>query len=314
MTIDVLSEYLKIIARDMVNKMEKKQKKIKAIICILTALLIAGCFIVMAFMPKIFGTKTASAEIIENPPTEEINERITITYEDGLIASPTQTQIFFICPAGISAHVNIKNSSILPSDGVKLEAITIKLNYLFSNDGNCDLTIELVNYYSDNWAWYTIPQKKLYNEVTVNLNDFKNVHSNEYLNPGDFSFTYFRIYCNNSTSNNAWFQLLNMELEYTQYAPGDDAEENGYTYSSYLYDIIKNETIPAYQNGYNSGYQVGYDKGIISEWQSPIAIFIQPIDSFLSTNIFGEISIGDVLSVILFVMVGIIFIKMFAGG
>ena len=109
--------------------------------------------------------------------------------------------------------------------------------------------------------------------------------------------------------------------------------DNGVNYtSSYWNENITNDSAydggynqgeeQGYQNGYNqgltdgynSGYNAGYDKGASEGLTNPIALFISPIDSFLSTDIFGTISIGDIMAVIIFIMVAIIFIKMFAGG
>ena len=69
-----------------------------------------------------------------------------------------------------------------------------------------------------------------------------------------------------------------------------------------------------YSNGYHNGYHNGYDSGASQGLTNPLLFFITPIDSFLSTNLFGSVSIGDIISVVLFVFVALIFLKMFAGG
>lgn len=75
--------------------------------------------------------------------------------------------------------------------------------------------------------------------------------------------------------------------------------------------------------GYNLGYVSGYDTGYsygrnsqISEglFKNPLDVFLQPISNFLNTDIFGSFSIGDGFTIAFFVMIALIFIKMFAGG
>ncbi len=67
-----------------------------------------------------------------------------------------------------------------------------------------------------------------------------------------------------------------------------------------------------YDNGYNIGYQNGYDDGYESEFNI-ITEFLAPIDTFLSFKI-GDVSLGTIISIILFVWVATIFLKFFAGG
>ncbi len=79
-----------------------------------------------------------------------------------------------------------------------------------------------------------------------------------------------------------------------------------------------------YQDGYNSGYNVGYNSGYSSGYTegaavsysglSAVSLFLSPVSSFLSTPLFGTFSIGSAFSVVLVVLLGAIFIKMFAGG
>lgn len=68
--------------------------------------------------------------------------------------------------------------------------------------------------------------------------------------------------------------------------------------------------------GYNSGYQVGYNKGLVESWGdfNVVNVMLSPVATFLSTPLFGSFSIGSVLSVLVAVAVGLIFIKMFSGG
>lgn len=50
------------------------------------------------------------------------------------------------------------------------------------------------------------------------------------------------------------------------------------------------------------------------QFVNPILIFLNPIQTFMDTELFGEISIGDILMSLIFVAVALIFIRMFAGG
>ena len=74
-----------------------------------------------------------------------------------------------------------------------------------------------------------------------------------------------------------------------------------------------------YNLGYISGYDTGYSYGRNSQiseglFKNPLEVFLQPISNFLNTDIFGSFSIGDGFTIAFFVMIALIFIKMFAGG
>lgn len=49
-------------------------------------------------------------------------------------------------------------------------------------------------------------------------------------------------------------------------------------------------------------------------FDNPLIFFIEPIQTFMGYPLFGTLSIGDMLGLLLFVFVGLIFFKMFAGG
>ena len=66
--------------------------------------------------------------------------------------------------------------------------------------------------------------------------------------------------------------------------------------------------------GYNSGYAAGLNKGQSDTLSNPVSFFLEPLNSFMSIDLFGQFSVGDVFSVVLFVCLGVIVIKMFAGG
>lgn len=90
--------------------------------------------------------------------------------------------------------------------------------------------------------------------------------------------------------------------------------------SSVLNVLYRSTRSGFYQAGYDSGYNSGYNQGVIDgsnqelDKINPVSYFLEPVSTFLSTPIFGKFSIGSALSVVLFVGVALIFIKMFAGG
>lgn len=71
-----------------------------------------------------------------------------------------------------------------------------------------------------------------------------------------------------------------------------------------------------YQVGYNSGYQAGYTDGTGVSYSNlnVVSLFLSPVNAFLATPLFGSFSFGTAFSVVLVVLLGAIFIKMFAGG
>ena len=71
-----------------------------------------------------------------------------------------------------------------------------------------------------------------------------------------------------------------------------------------------------YNTGYNDGYSLGLAAGQNTTWESlnVVSLFLSPVNSFLSTPLFGSFSIGTAFSVVLVVLLAGIFIKMFAGG
>ena len=100
----------------------------------------------------------------------------------------------------------------------------------------------------------------------------------------------------------------------------DSGHEEGYKTGydeGYKEGINSNEaSSEAYNKGYNAGYSVGLTQGQATTWENlnVVGLFLAPVNSFLSTPIFGSFSIGTALSVVLVVLLGAIFIKMFAGG
>lgn len=87
------------------------------------------------------------------------------------------------------------------------------------------------------------------------------------------------------------------------------------------YDVGYSDGVQAgnqqsYDQGYNAGYQAGYTDGSGTSYSSlnVVSLFLSPVNSFLATPLFGSFSLGTAFSVVLVVLLGAIFIKMFAGG
>ena len=69
-----------------------------------------------------------------------------------------------------------------------------------------------------------------------------------------------------------------------------------------------------YQDGYNVGYSEGYNKGQTEQLNNPASFLLSPAQAFMQIDLFGGFSLGDAFSVVMFVLIATIFIKMFAGG
>lgn len=89
--------------------------------------------------------------------------------------------------------------------------------------------------------------------------------------------------------------------------------EDGYNAGG---DSCSQQYNKGYNTGYNDGYSLGLAAGQNTTWESlnVVSLFLSPVNSFLSTPLFGSFSIGTAFSVVLVVFLAAIFIKMFAGG
>ncbi len=90
----------------------------------------------------------------------------------------------------------------------------------------------------------------------------------------------------------------------------DEGQEDGYQ-TGYNDGILLSD---AYDEGYREGYSNGLNKGLSDTLTNPVSFFLQPVQAFLDTKLFGNFSIGTALNAVLFVSLALIFIKMFAGG
>ena len=95
-----------------------------------------------------------------------------------------------------------------------------------------------------------------------------------------------------------------------------------FTTSSFYQSGYLNGYDNGYDIGYSSGKDVSYSEGYASGYNvaqteklsNPLSFFIDPIQTFLDMKLFGVISLGSILSIALFILVAIIFLKIFAGG
>lgn len=94
-----------------------------------------------------------------------------------------------------------------------------------------------------------------------------------------------------------------------------DGEDHGKEIASDpVSDIYQNTFNRGKDEGYKEGYAIGLNKGQSDSLTNPASFFLEPVHTFLSTELFGSFSLGDAFNVVLFVAVAVIFIKMFAGG
>lgn len=66
-------------------------------------------------------------------------------------------------------------------------------------------------------------------------------------------------------------------------------------------------------DGYELGYADGMDVGFVQN-SSVITYFLAPVATFMEMKLFGIVSLNSVFSVVLFVLIATVFIKLFAGG
>lgn len=69
-----------------------------------------------------------------------------------------------------------------------------------------------------------------------------------------------------------------------------------------------------YSRGHTVGYSEGLNKGHSDSISNPISSFLEPVHQFMNTPFFGTLTFASIFNIVLFVLLAIIFIKMFAGG
>lgn len=91
-----------------------------------------------------------------------------------------------------------------------------------------------------------------------------------------------------------------------------ETEGYGKGYDKGYEDGLNDNT--SYDTGWASGHTAGRNEALTEGLTNPVVYILQPVSTFLDTKLFGVVSIGQMLSVALFVMIAVIFLKMFAGG
>lgn len=91
-----------------------------------------------------------------------------------------------------------------------------------------------------------------------------------------------------------------------------ETEGYGKGYDKGYEDGLNDNT--SYNVGWSAGHTAGRNEALTEGLTNPVVYILQPVSTFLDTKLFGVVSIGQMLSVALFVMIAVIFLKMFAGG
>lgn len=136
--------------------------------------------------------------------------------------------------------------------------------------------------------------------------------------PSDIGLCGLRVYSDVSSSESVSFSFSFLCTDVDSLSD-DKAYHDGYLagYGVGYEEGRKNtlETLEPIE--YDRGYKVGYAEGYnlkVTESIGGIDLFLKPAQDFINVPLFGNFSIGDAFAVFLFVSLGAIFIKMFAGG
>lgn len=138
------------------------------------------------------------------------------------------------------------------------------------------------------------------------------------------------VYSSTDSVFNRQYQIIKIENDYIipfldQYnwfssntVPFDE-DLNAYydsIYNSGYQQGLHDGDLGSYDKGYSDGYEVGHAAGQNTSWGNLniVSLFLDPVNAFLATPLFGSFSIGSAFSIVLVVLIGAIFIKMFAGG
>ena len=276
---------------------------------LLSSLAIIACvfIVVLSVLSAVLSSRFASAssvstyDIVTDSPLDDAPlENVSISLPSNATFVVSQTQLYFETDdsQGGWSIVRFKfNRAMTFND------YYVSFYYSMFNGSNTMSMSWFLN--GTQTAWLDV---SISNQSIVPYDYFDSTYSqfSPHLQGTQFDEIGIRLYYGSSSP--AWFQLFTFKVgkkDFTDYVVN---------YRSYLYDIITGVGDQNYNNGYNKGHAEGYDQGAAAGITNPITVFIQPIDSFLNTPIFGQISIGDILSLIIFVMVALVFIKMFAGG
>lgn len=295
---------------------DKKKTVFRRVLVCVSAVIVAFCFVLAAFLPSL-SFVSASADVA-NPPTDvgDITEQFnSVKTYGGVTNYSTQQSLYF------EVQSSVGGSAVdLVVKGIQSLSECSEFYLYYAGDlGNSNgFQIDLLSG-NTSIAYNFLPNA---DELTYfNLLNGWRFRSG-YSSSTDWNG--FRIYLNRTTATTTWIQIFRMSLWQSV------ATSPALNYTSYLYNLLESQ----YNNGhtagydeghtagyndghtagYNQGYTAGKDAGLAQTLNNPLSFFFNPVVSFLDTEIFGVISIGDVLALLLYTAVAIIFIKMFAGG
>lgn len=277
-----------------------KTKSGKRVFAIIAVILFALIAVIVPIFTMAKGMN-ANAEIVNNPPNEETAQldNVTITIPSNATSVVSQQQLYFETKdsSGGWSIVKFKFNKTL-----NFSNTFISFYYAMFN-GSTKMSMSwFLN--GKETAWLDVP---INNQNTVPYDYFDTTYSQfaPHLQGTQYNEVGIRLYYGSPSP--AWFQLFTLTVA------KKDFSEITVKYKSYIYDIITKTNEQNYSNGYHNGYVNGYDKGVVANI-NPISAFIKPIDTFMNTPIFGTLTIGTIISVLLFIMIALIFLKMFAGG
>lgn len=296
-----------------------KVKNVKRIFAIVAVILFAILAIIIPTIAMAKGIKASAAEI-EEPPYES-QDTSFVHYSGTLQTTINQTQIYAYSESGTNSgaiYFDIGQTTWANVKSIFVNYIAINKNkqYVYIQIRNGSKVIGYDNAQISRDPEYFIKLNK--DKIEINFQGSYNENST-------ITNIIFNFKSYGKEEPNSWMQFFLVDITTTTTRK---------YYKSYLNDVIETTGEGQYntgyaagfvngrehgyndgeKDGYDKGYTQGYDKGAMEGLKNPIEYFLKPIDSFMNTKIFGTLAIGNIISILLFVMIALIFLKMFAGG
>ena len=317
-----------------------KTKSGKRIFALVAVILFAILAIIIPTIAMAKGVKASAAEI-EQPTENNSIPFAQITTNGDVQTKPTQDFLYFECHNSqgwyrvdmkLSQAINWSNFTMKFVYSSQFGGNFTQINFL---SGSTD--VGLYNVPSSEYNTLIITQSNIYNKKGTGFDTFR-VWLNYKNSTGSTNYImfYFLSIVDMATSTGkpiAYYHSFlydiidnRQETGYNQgYEEGETAgHETGYNQGYEAGETAGHETgynqgyeageTAGHEAGFNQGYTEGYDEGASTGLTNPIEYFIKPIDEFMSVKIFGTLAIGDIISLVLFVTIALIFLKMFAGG
>lgn len=282
------------------------------IYCVLMFVLVIAMFIAVFSPPA---NETASADFRQSetcsaPPTT-ISENYVMLTSSGLWDKEELIHDYFYANVSMPAGY-FTVSAVLYRDTISSSTSLYSYRYLnfyaFFDDNN--LVYDIYLFYSNTPVFYNpnspnIPADAMSivpvsdtSKFPLYASDFS-YHSlyTGYIRNGIDEFLVFKT-CPVFSSGNC--SPDDLKAEY------DKGHSDGFA-SGKNEGLIEGEDI-----GYNKGFVAGQNS--VDPFPNPVSYLIEPIISFLNIKFFDTLTLGGVLSVGIFVMVAVMFIKLFAGG